>query len=489
MRKSGILLPIFSLSSDYGIGNLGEKAYEFVDFLKKAKQSYWQILPIGPTGYGDSPYQSFSSFAGNPYFIDIDELIFQGFITKEEVVSFDFGSDEKIIDYNKLFENRLNLLSLAAINFDKQNPEYQLFVKQEKFWLENYALFMAIKESNGMVSFQKWEDDVRLRKFAVINKLKEELKERIEFYSIVQFWFYEQWAKLKAYANENEIQIIGDIPIYVSPDSSELWADYKLFQVDQNRRMTRVAGCPPDDFSADGQLWGNPLYDWDYHIKTKFKWWKQRLRHCKKIYDVVRIDHFRGFESYYSIKANAKTARSGKWVKGPAYDFINMIKRDFRNYPIIAEDLGFLTKAVQDMLEYSGLSGMKVLQFAFYAESENSYLPHNCTKNSVVYTGTHDNATTEQWRKTLAKKDLKFAKEYLNVENNKDLTKAMVKSAMASACQTCIIPIQDYLNIGQEGRINVPGILGGNWQWRLSENELNKKLQKYIAKITKTYYR
>ncbi|MFI3206138.1 MAG: 4-alpha-glucanotransferase [Clostridia bacterium] len=489
MRESGILLPISSLSSDYGVGSLGKKAYEFVDFLLESKQKYWQILPLGPTGYGDSPYQSFSSFAGNPYFIDIDFLIKDGLLQSEDAKIFDFGSDLEYIDYEKLFQARFKLLKIAYKNFDLQDKNYLAFIKKNDFWLKDYALFMAIKEKFDMVSFQEWDDDIRLRKRKTIEKLQFLLKERVDFYKLIQFLFYEQWDKLKKYANEKGIKFIGDIPIYVSPDSAELWASPKLFQVDKHKRPSRVAGCPPDAFTEDGQLWGNPLYDWDYHIQSDFKWWKSRLNHCKKIYDVLRIDHFRGFESYYSIKAGAKNARKGSWVKGPAYHFIDMLKKNYKKYPIIAEDLGYMTKEVIDMLKYSELPGMKVLQFAFGALGDNDYLPHNYTKNSVVYTGTHDNTTSLQWIETASEEEQNFAMKYLGIDDKKLFVSALVKTAMASPSDTCIIPMQDYLELGEEARMNFPGLLGGNWQWRLTGDMINDELAKKIADITEVYCR
>ncbi len=489
MRSAGILLPISSLPSKYGIGTIGKEAFAFIDFLKKSGQKYWQILPIGPTGFGNSPYQSVSSFAGNPFFIDIDILVEKGLLTQNIVDNYDFGNDCKKIDYQKLVDYRLELLKQAVEAFDKLDASYLNFVRKNSSWLKEYALFMAVKEKFDMKPLKEWDEEVRLRKPKVLKLLKDELSERIEFFCVIQYFFFWQWDDMKKYAKEKGISIIGDIPIYVSPDSAELWAQPELFQVDDKKKMTGVAGCPPDAFTEDGQLWGNPLYDWDYHIKTDFKWWKSRLRHCRNIYDGLRIDHFRGFESYYSIKANAVTARKGKWVKGPSLCFIDMLKKDFKNYFIIAEDLGFLTQEVKDMLAYSEFPGMKVLQFAFNKGHNSEYLPHNHIYNSVVYTGTHDNATTVQWAKEMSAADLGFACDYLSVKKCEKLASVLVKTALASVAETCIIPLQDYLGFDAFARVNLPGTVQNNWEWRVEKKNLTKKLQKKIKDKMKLYFR
>ncbi len=491
MRASGILMPVSSLASNYGIGTIGKAAYEFVDFLKQSGQKYWQILPLGPTGYGDSPYQSFSAFAANPYFIDLDLLKKENLLTQKEIDSFDYidKNNKHTIDYAQIYKVRFKVLNIATNRIDKTAKEYTSFVQQNKHWVEDYALFMAIKESQNMVGLVDWQPDLRTREQSAIEKAKIDFADRIDFYIGIQFLFYSQWEKLKKYANKNGIKIIGDIPIYISPDSSDLWANKELFDVDENGNMVEVAGCPPDSFSKDGQLWGNPLYNWDYHLKTNCEWWVNRLNHSTKLYDIIRIDHFRGFESYYTIKATEKTARKGKWKKGPDKKFIDLIKKGCNNINIIAEDLGFLTQDVYDLLEYSGYPGMKVLQFAFDSREESDYLPHNYHHNSIVYTGTHDNPTTQDWVKTAPKADVKFAYEYFNLSRKQSLCDHLVREALASICDTAIIPMQDWLQLGKHARINTPSTIGGNWEWRIKPNALTNNLAKHIKAYTKMYGR
>ncbi|MEG2125801.1 MAG: 4-alpha-glucanotransferase [Hydrogenoanaerobacterium sp.] len=488
MRASGILLPIFSLPSPHGIGTLGKEAYNFVDFLKASGQQYWQILPIGPTGYGDSPYQSFSAFAGNPYFIDLDMLLTEKLLTQYELSCFDFGSNDGI-DYLKLFKARCVILHLAAQRVSVLNNSFIKFCEDNAFWLDDYALFMSIKGENKMVSWQNWAEELRLREEKAMLLAKERLADEIHFWRVVQFLFYAQWGKLKRYANKNGVKIIGDIPIYVSPDSSDIWAQSELFETNSDKTLYEVAGVPPDGFSDDGQLWGNPLYAWENHKKTGFAWWVQRLSHAGSVYDLVRIDHFRGFASYYAIPAGDKNARRGRWRKGPGSEFIDTIKKELPRLKIIAEDLGFLTPEVRSLLAYSGFPGMKVLQFAFDSREESDYLPHNYGHNSVVYTGTHDNTTTEDWFLSAPKDDIKFARFYLDLGHSKKATQAMVRAAEGSVCDTAIIPMQDWLELGAEARINTPSTLGGNWQWRLSEATLTPKLEEKIYRITQIYGR
>jgi 4-alpha-glucanotransferase len=459
MRTSGILLPVSSIPSPYGIGNLGKKAYEFIDFLHESGQSYWQILPVGPTGCGDSPYQSFSAFAANPYLIDPDVLAEQGFLQKGEIESFDFGDDPERIDYGALFARRFKLLKLAADRFPVSDADFERFCSKNNGWLEDYALFMTLKNEHNMVSFQKWPDDLRLRRPSALSEARKRLAPEMRFWKITQYWFYSQWSALKDYAHQNGISIIGDIPIYVSPDSADLWAHSELFQVDENKRPIDVAGCPPDAFTSDGQLWGNPLYDWDAHAATGYRWWVERLASAAKIYDVVRIDHFRGFAGYYAIPAGSKNAKNGVWRKGPGIALINTLKKNLPRLSIIAEDLGFLTDDVRQLLAESGFPGMKVLQFAFNSYEKNDYLPHNHCRNCVVYTGTHDNTTTKAWQEALPA-DAAFARRYLGIGADGDLTRAIVRAAQSSVAETCIIPIQDYMGLGSEARINTPGTVG-----------------------------
>ena len=486
MRTSGILMPVSSLPSPYGIGSLGAEAYRFVDFLAAAGQRYWQILPIGPTGYGDSPYQSFSAFAANPYFIDLDALEQRGLLTHDEIARFDFGPDApEGIDYGALFRTRFAVLELAVRRFDAGEDAFRDFCAANAFWLDDYALFMALKAENGMRAFSLWPKDVRARRPAALAAARARLAGQVRFWQVVQYLFYEQWAALKAYANAKGVEFIGDIPIYVSPDSSDLWADPSLFQVDADGALTEVA----DAFAADGQLWGNPLYNWDVHLKTGCAWWIRRLRHASAVYDVVRIDHFRGFESYYAIPARDKTAVNGVWRKGPGTAFIDVIRRKLPDVRIIAEDLGYLTDDVKALLRASGFPGMKVLQFAFDSREESDYLPHNYTQNSVVYTGTHDNTTTADWELSAPAGDVAFARRYLDVEGDADFTRRFIRAALASVSDTAVIPMPDWLGLGAEARINTPSTLGGNWLWRMDPAALTDALAADILALTKLYGR
>ncbi len=489
MRASGILMPISSLPSPYGVGTLGKAAYNFVDFLAQAKQQYWQILPLGATGYGDSPYQSFSAFAQSTYYIDLDILAKEKLLLNKEIKSFNFGNNENAIDYFKLFTHRKALLNFAVKRFDKEQKSYKQFLKQNAFWLDDYALFMALKEQNGHCSFNEWDDAFRKRDKKALENAKQQLKEHIIFWQVAQYFFFKQWGDLKAYANKNGVKLIGDIPIYVSPDSSDLWANTQLFQVNAHKRMTQVAGCPPDAFSSDGQLWGNPLYDWDYHAQTNYKWWIKRMKHGFKLYDVIRIDHFRGFAGYYSIDADAKTAKKGRWKIGPSFGFIDTLKAAIPNMQIIAEDLGFLTKDVHALLKHSGFPGTKVLQFAFDSRDESDYLPHNYPQNCVVYTGTHDNTTMHDWQLSAPKADVAFCKKYLDIKKGDNFARKCIRACMGSVADTCIIPMADWLSLGKEARINTPSTVGGNWQWRVQEQALSKELAKEIAELTNIYGR
>ncbi len=487
-RASGILLPISSLPSKYGIGCFSKEAYDFIDKLKEAGQSYWQILPLSPTSYGDSPYQSFSSFAGNPYFIDLDALIEEGVLTKEECESADFGHNPSKIDYGKLYIERFPLLHLAyERSHIAENPDFIQFVQENGDWLEDYALFMAVKKRFDGAAWEEWAEDIRKRWSNALDYYRRECYFDVEFYKYLQFTFHVQWKKLKAYANENGIQFIGDIPIYVAYDSADAWAAPEMFQFDQDSRPLAVAGCPPDAFSATGQLWGNPLYKWDYHRQTGFAWWCRRLAHCFKLYDVVRIDHFRGFDEYYSIPYGEDTAMNGHWEKGPGMELFRVLQSRLGDKEIIAEDLGFLTPTVVQLLKDSGYPGMKVLEFAFDPREETDYLPHSYDRNCVVYTGTHDNETLVQWYKGLDEESKAFATEYMDNEDTPDAEKYwdFVRMAMMSCANTCIIPIQDYLGLDAEARINHPSTLGGNWEWRMSADMLDKAAIEKIYGLTR----
>ncbi len=490
MRASGILLPVSSIPSAYGIGSFSKEAYEFVDFLEKAGQSYWQILPLGPTGYGDSPYQSFSTFAGNPYYIDFEELIEEGLLTKEQCEECDWGGSEAYVDYEKIYKSRFRVLKEAFDNSRLgDNEDFQAFVAENAFWLSDYSLYMAVKDSYKGKSWSEWDGDIRLRKPEAIEKYAEKLKEEILFYEFQQYLFDTQWRKLKKYANDKGVKVIGDIPIYVALDSADTWANPELFQLDENRRPTGVAGCPPDAFSATGQLWGNPLYKWDYHKETEYAWWIQRISYCYKLYDVVRIDHFRGFDEYYNIPFGDTTAEFGRWEKGPGYDLFKVMKKKIGNKPVIAEDLGFLTPTVNQLLKKSGYPGMKVLQFAFDSREESDYLPHNYTANSVVYTGTHDNDTTVGWYQTISRRDRSFARKYLNIKTGRELEWNFIRAALGSVSDTAVIPMQDYLGLGSEARINVPSTLGTNWKWRMTKGQIPEGLAEKIYDLCKLYGR
>ncbi len=490
MRTSGILLPVSSIPSAYGIGSFSKEAYEFVDFLERAGQSYWQILPLGPTGYGDSPYQSFSTFAGNPYYIDLEELIEEGLLTKEQCEARDFGANEAYVDYEKIYKSRFVVLKEAFDNSRiEENEDFQAFAKENAFWLSDYSLYMAVKDSYKGKSWSEWDEDIRLRRPEAIERYRNQLKEEILFYEFQQYLFDTQWRKLKKYANDRGVKIIGDIPIYVALDSADTWANPELFQLDENRRPTGVAGCPPDAFSATGQLWGNPLYKWDYHKETEYAWWIQRISYCYKLYDVVRIDHFRGFDEYYNIPFGDTTAEFGRWEKGLGYDLFKVMKKKIGDKPVIAEDLGFLTPTVNQLLKKSGYPGMKVLQFAFDSREESDYLPHNYTANSVVYTGTHDNDTTVGWYQVINRRDRSFAKKYLNIKSSRELEWNFIRAALGSVSDTAVIPMQDYLGLGSEARINVPSTLGTNWKWRMVKGQIPEGLAEKIYDVCKLYGR
>ena len=491
-RKSGVLLPVASLPSPYGIGSFSKEAYTFIDQLEHAGQSYWQILPLGPTGYGDSPYQSFSTFAGNPYFIDLEALQNMGWLTKEECDSYDFGNNACEIDYYKLNQSRNELLKKAFERGNiSENIEFWNFCKEEEKWLNDYCLYVVIKKVFEGKSWIEWEEDIRFRKEEAVRQYMEKYEEEVLFHKFLQFLFIKQWKNLKSYANERGIKIIGDIPIYVAFDSADTWSKPELFQLDERRNPTAVAGCPPDAFSDTGQLWGNPLYKWSYHRNTRYEWWIRRMESMGKLYDIVRIDHFRGFDEYYSIPYGHDTAQYGVWEKGPGMEFFHALKENIGETEIIAEDLGFLTPSVFQLLEETGFPGMKVLQFAFGSREDGHYLPHNYSNNTVVYTGTHDNNTTKDWYQNLSEYEKEFVQEYLGMESlePKEAVWGIIRLAMGSVAKRCIVPIQDYLEKGGEARINEPSTLGGNWTWRMENGELTKTQLKKIKTLTQLYGR
>lgn len=489
MRKSGILLAVSSLPDGYGIGDLGKGAYSFIDFLKKSGQYYWQILPINPTSFGNSPYQSFSAFAFNPYFIDLDGLVGCGLLTQNECREYFWGNDPKRVDYAAIYENRPKILKKAADRFDSKNePNYVEFCRKNEFWLEDYAFFMALKEKYGMRPLSEFPLAVRVRDKATLTKLRKECSKRVDFHKITQFLFYRQWIKLKKYANHNGVHIIGDIPIYVSSDSADVWAHPELFCVGCDLVPQEVAGCPPDDFSPDGQLWGNPVYDWSVHKKDGYSWWISRLKQADELFDCVRIDHFRGFYSFYCIPHAAENARNGEWKKADGEDFISKVKSAMPRIKVIAEDLGFIDDEIKERMASSGFPGMRILQFAFSGE-DNENLPHNYIKNSVVYTGTHDNDTVKGFIMSAEKKNVELAMDYFGADSVKQLTDAFIRGALSSVCDTAVIPMQDYLKQGSDSRMNIPSTVGDNWRYRIEHGDIDDNLINKLYRQTKLYSR
>lgn len=482
-------MPVSSLPSPFGIGSFGKTAQNWVDFLQKAGQTYWQVLPLSPTGFGDSPYQSCSAFAGNPYFIDLDLLCENGLLKRNEYENINWGKNAEKVNYGALFNHREKVLRLAHSRF-KSQKKLDAFCEKHKFWINDYALYMAIKAKNGLAGWETWEDGVRLRKPEALEKAKKQLAGDINYHIFVQYLFYTQWEALKAYANKKGISIIGDIPFYVSMDSADAWANSGLFYLDEDKKPIAVAGCPPDAFSADGQLWGNPLYRWDVMAKDGYSWWLSRLRACFGMYDIVRIDHFRGFESYYTIPYGDKDTHGGKWQKGPDKDFIGAVNAEFGQDKIIAEDLGYLTDEVRDLLSFSGFPGIKVLQFAFDTRESGNFYPHGYTQNSVLYTGTHDNDTVLGWFKTAAPKDTAVAAEYLGIKARGKANTDFIRACYASVANTIIIPMAEYLALGSRARLNTPSTLGGgNWAWRMRQDALTPQLANDIARMAVLYER
>ncbi len=484
MRTSGILLPVSALPSDYGIGTFGKEAYDFVDFLSDSHQHFWQILPLGHTGYGNSPYQCFSAFAGNPYYIDPMLLFKSGYIEKNELPVYENNTKA---DYGGLYGERINLLKKAACMVDEKSSEFTVFEKENKFWLDDYALFMSVKESRGMKPLKEWAEEIRLPDAFLLEKLRNEFKSQIRLWKNIQFFFYMQWKNLKLYANAQNVEIIGDVPIYVSVDSSEMWLHRELFITDDDGNPALFSGCPPDEYAPMGQLWGNPVYDWVNHRKSNYSWWIERMRHSGRLFDVVRIDHFRGFEDFYAVPSAANDAVSGEWYKGPSKEFIDALKRNVPEVRVIAEDLGNITDRVRDLVCYSDFPGMKILQFGF--EGSEEFLPHSYTRHSVAYTGTHDNPTMKQWSLICDDEALSFAKKYLDVNNNVSLVNDCIRALFMSVSETVIIPIQDWLELGSEARLNIPSTSGGNWVWRLSKEMLTSQLSGRIADMTRLYNR
>lgn len=489
MRSCGILMHITSLPSPYGIGTFGNAAERFVDWLKSAGQGYWQVLPLGPTGYGDSPYQSFSAFAGNPLLIDLDDLVQQGLITRESCYAADFGADPSFVDYEKVTRTKMALLNEAFAHFN-EDVGYLSFVKEEAAWLEDYALFMAVKESKNNEPFWKWEKDLCNRDPDAMNKAAEQHVDRIAFWKFVQYEFYVQWSKLRRYSNRNGIRLIGDMPFYVALDSADVWAHPDLFQLRSPGVPSAVAGVPPDYFSATGQLWGNPLYDWYAMKKEDYIWWIARLKKSLEMYDVLRIDHFRAFDTYCSIPAGDSNAVNGKWMQGPGIDFWDEVKKQLGEPDIIAEDLGEMFDSVKKLLSDTGFPGMRVMQFGFNPKNEdNDHLAHNYPVNSVAYTGTHDNDTSVGWARS-NRSAASVAKRYCRAGCFfAPLNKAMIKTLYASSSKLTIVPMQDVLGLRSDARMNTPSVLGGNWKWRITGKQLTAKTAAWLAELVKIYCR
>jgi len=490
-RAAGILLPISSLPSKYGIGTLGKEAYHFVDQLKAAGQKYWQVLPVGPTSFGDSPYQSFSAFAGNPYFIDLEMLIEQGMLTKDEVESCDWGKDPSDIDYEKLYNSRFLILHKAYRTGDFcKDKRYLDFEKKNGYWLEDYSLFMALKFYFGGKEWLAWEESIRMHKKEAVKHYKKLLKEEVEFWKFCQFLFFSQWKALKKYANKKGIKIIGDIPLYMALDSADVWTHGELFELDERKKPINVAGVPPDCFSEDGQLWGNPLYDWKTMEKNDFLWWRMRMRSNAALYDVIRIDHFIGIVNFWSIPAESENAINGKWRKGPGKKLTKVIKEATKGSEIIAEDLGVVGDEVRALIKKTGWPGMKILQFAFDGDNKSEYLPNNfSSSNYIVYGGTHDNETIVGFYKNKTKKETKFARKYLAVHKKEQIPKAMIRAGYASIANTAVFQMQDILGLDNSARMNLPSTVGLNWRWRMLPGQFTKKDIKRLRSLCKLYNR
>ncbi len=488
-RGAGILMPITSLPSEYGIGTMGKEAYHFVDLLAEARHGYWQILPIGPTGYGDSPYQSYSSFAGNPYLIDLEMLEEEKLLKASEYREEDWGKDPAKADYGLLYEKRFKVLRKATDRLAHHAPKaYTEFLKKEKSWLHDYATFMAIKTDMKGKPWREWPQPLQDKDPEAIRKAQEKLSSEILFWTRVQYLFFRQYYALKEYANSKNVRIIGDLPIYVASDSIDAWSFRDQFQLDKDGSPKSVAGCPPDAFSEDGQLWGNPLYDWDSMKKNDYAWWIERIRHQMRFYDVLRLDHFRGFSTYYAIPAKDTTAKNGKWCAGPGYEFFKLVEKKLGKLDLIAEDLGALTPDVYELMEQTGYPGMKVLEFAFDGD-DSDYLPHHYGKNCVVYAGTHDNDTILGWLKTADKKTREKVISYFHMDEKEGYNWGVIRGAYGTTADLAIVQLQDVIGLGSEGRINTPATASGNWTWRCRPGSLTKTHVKKLRDLAVLYGR
>lgn len=491
-RSSGILLHITSLPGKYGIGSLGKEAFNFVDFLVISGQKMWQILPLGHTGYGDSPYQCYSAFAGNPLLINLEKLVAEGLLDKKDLPDHIYYDDDQV-DYGKVMDSK-NPILRKAYNHHKENPDrlrntrLNSFCQKNKKWLDEYAFFMALKVHFKGVAWTKWADDIKMRRHDAVNYYKHLLQGEIEYFRFIQFVFYTQWFELKSYANLNDIQIIGDIPLYVSFDSSDAWANPEIFEFDEHMNPRRVAGVPPDYFSDTGQLWGNPLYNWDYLQKTGFEWWIDRVEANFKLFDAVRIDHFRGLAAYWAVNFGEETAINGEWIKAPGEELLQTIQNKLGDLFIIAEDLGLITKDVIELREKFNFPGMKILQFAFDSGEENDFMPHTYNKNCIVYTGTHDNDTTLGQYTSSTDTDREFMHEYFHVDKN-DPAWSFIKLAWSTVADVAIAPLQDILRLDAEARMNFPGKPSGYWRWRFTKSMLTEKHADELLMLTRLYGR
>ena len=490
-RSSGVLMHITSLPGEFGIGTFGKSAYDFVDFLEETKQTYWQILPLTTTSYGDSPYQSFSAVAGNLNLIDFSLLKEEGLLEESDYSNVNFGKNPEKIDYALLFEVRRPILEKAVANTAKYSnvlAEIEEFEKDNSSWLADYAEYMAIKESFGYQSFIHWDEDIKKGEKAAREKYRTELQDSIRYYTVTQYFFFKQWLALKEYANGKGVKIIGDMPIYVSADSVEMWTMPELFKVDDNNEPLYVAGCPADDFSPTGQLWGNPIYDWEKHKEQGFSWWIYRVQESFKIYDVLRIDHFKGFSDFWQIDKDAENAVNGTWEAGPGIELFQKIKEQLGDLPIIAENLGFIDEKAEKLLDDSGYPGMKILQFAFPGD-DNLDRPHHYTQNSVAYTGTHDNDVVNGWYEKLSESEQELVSEYLNRRNDETITEAMIRGIYSSVSDYAIVTMQDLLDKDATSRMNVPSTVGGNWEWRMLAEDLTEERKEFLKNITIRYSR
>lgn len=486
-RGSGILLGISSLPGPFGIGTMGKDARGFVDRLKDSGQTYWQILPLSPTGFGDSPYQSFSAFAGNPYFIDFLELFEDNLLPAEGLDLCDklFEAQSSAVDYNVQYSGKQKVLQLSyRYAAGRIAQEIDAFAQRHADWIFDYALFMALKNAYDMRPFWEWPEALARRDREALNVAALRLREQISYNIFVQYLFFRQWGALRRYANDNGVRIIGDMPIYIASDSADAWTGRDMLD-----KQSCMAGCPPDYFSPTGQLWGNPVYDWDALKKTNYGWWKRRIAHQISLFDYLRIDHFRGFEAYYEIPKGSETAEAGQWIKGPGIAFFQQMENELGRLPLIAEDLGFLTPEVFDMLEATGYPGLKVLQFAFDPDGNSMYLPHRYERNCIVYTGTHDNDTTQGWYAALGDGERAFLDDYLDDVQPERIHWQLIRLAMGSVADVCIIPMQDLLGLPTAARMNKPQTAQGNWRWRLTDGQFDSDTAKMLAKLTALYGR